>query len=754
AIVKVRSGLPDVAATVRTAQHQARVTIPALMVPLGALGLVVLWMALGSAVEQRRPEVAVARLRGRGARGAQLHLVRELLTTVLIGVPAGVVLAFGVSWPARRLMLPGDVPWEIRPPVLLGLLLAVAVLSATVVLVTVRVSREPIVDLMRRIPARRPGWGLGTADAVVATVSASILVSFLTGRLTGPIALVAPALLALGAGLVLARLLVPAATSTGRGLLARGTLGTGVGLLQLARRPGVRATTALLTVAAAILVFAGDAVAVGNRVRAAAAAQRIGAPVVVTVAGGGLSDLRRALAAARVPDREVTPVVVQRGVARDDQTVLYVDPARFGAIAAFADRTAAHDALRRLSVPPVDPIRFTGSSISMTISTDGLYEGAERGVDLSLVVLHVDGTVSAARFGRLPTGTSRPRRVTARVDCATGCTATGWTMRTTPANAGSGRVVLTDLRTDSGDAVPLGTRDDWQGIEADDSALESVASSAGSLTLSVDNSGASELLLQHRWVPATLPAVVTGSLPPGSRADRFAGSGLDGVTRPMQVADRLQWLPATGPNAAIADLALAERSGSALAVDSVLQLWFARDDAAALGRLRSALHDEGMTVSTVARTSDARREIDESAAAWSLELGILVGAACLVVALLGLAIAAAGTWRARARDLAVLRLNGVPLRHVRRIAVAEQVPPTVAAVALGSMVGVLAAHYALPTLPLLATDPDVDVVDLSVAWLVVLVLAGTTVVLLAAFGWAAARAVATAATPARVTDTP
>ena len=53
---------------VRQGRHQARTTVPLLMAPLGVLGLVVLWMALTTAAEQRRPEVAVARLRGRGVR--------------------------------------------------------------------------------------------------------------------------------------------------------------------------------------------------------------------------------------------------------------------------------------------------------------------------------------------------------------------------------------------------------------------------------------------------------------------------------------------------------------------------------------------------------------------------------------------------------------------------------------------------------------------------------------------------------------
>jgi hypothetical protein len=754
AVVNVRSELPAVARSVRKAQDQARVTIPALMVPLGVLGLVVLWMALSTAVEQRRPEVAIARLRGRGARGAQAHLVRELLTMVLAGVPLGALAALAISWPARHLLLPGDIPLEIRAPALLALLLSVVLVSTAVVLTTIGVSREPIVALMRRIPARRPGWGLGTIDAVVVTVAASILLSFVTGRLTGPIALVAPAVLAFGAGLVLARLLVPTAVGAGRRLLARGNAGVGVGLLQLARRPGLRATTALLTVAAAILVFAGDAVAVGSRNRAVAAAQRVGAPAVLTVTGGSPVDVRNALSAAKVPQRDVTPVVVQHAVSDDDQTVLYVDADHFGSIGAFPDLTAARRALKSLSPPAVEPIVVTGRELSVAVGTDHFYEGTDHEVGLEVVLLRDDGTVSSVPLGALSTGTTPPRTVTAEVGCDTGCVLTGWKITTTPANPGNGRIELDDLHTDSGEAIPLGPATDWRGVPAGESKLQPVAGTAGTLTVFVDNGGASELVLDHGWVPERLPAVVAGPLPAGSDGNDFGAHGLDGVTRSMTAVARLPWLPAAGPEAAITDLGLAERSGSLLSEDATLQVWLGGTDRDLVDRVRKALTAHGLEVEGVARISAARHELDESAATWSLELGILVGMACLLVAVLGLAIAGAGAWRARSRDLAVLRLNGMSRGDVRRISLVEQLPAMLVAVLLGATSGVVAAHYALPTLPLLAVDPQVDLVDFSAAWGVVVALAAVALAVLGLVGWTTARAVADAAGPSRVTDAP
>lgn len=752
AIVNVRSEIPAVAKAVRHAQHQARVTIPALMVPLGVLGLVVLWMALGSAVEQRRPEVALARLRGRGVRGAQAHLVRELLATVLAGVPLGVVAACLLAWPARALMLPGEVPLEIRAPALLGLLLAVVAVSAAVLVATTPVSREPVIALIRRIPPRRSGWGLGTADAVLVTVAALILFSFATGRLTGPIALVAPAVLAVGGGLVLARVLVAVAARAGAALLRRGAAATGVGLLQLARRPGIRATTALFTVAAAILVFAGDAVAVGSRNRTVAADQQVGAPAVLTVAGGGLDELERALADSGVPGDAATPVVVQPAVSGRDQTVLYVDSTRFASIGAFSSRSRATAALHRLVTPTADPIRVTGRLLTLTVATDRFYAGTDHSVGLDATLLGDDGTVSSVPLGTLASGTTPGRRVEVPIPCAAGCVLIGWRLTTTPANAGTGRLVLADAHTDAGGPVSLGSEKDWRPIAAGESELQSIAADAHSLTLFADNAGASDLVLEHAWIPEHLPAVVSGVLPPDAFDNEFAAHGLDGVGRSMSVAGRLPWMPATAANAAIADLGLAERTGAALSDDALLQVWLARTDRELLDRVRSALAVHHLQVADVARASEVRRELDRSAATWSLQLGVLVGAAGLLVAVLGAVIAGAGSWRSRARDLAALRLNGVALSDVRRISVVEQVPSMVAAVLAGAVIGVVAAHYALPTLPLLPADPPVDLIDLSPAWRVVLLLGAVAAVVLGLVGWAAARAVAGAARPERIEE--
>ena len=729
--VRARSDLGALADRVREGRAQARETVPLLMLPLGILGVVVLWMALGSAAEQRRPEVALARLRGRGVRGARAHLLSELLVVTLLGVPFGAAAALGLDRLARHQVLPGHPPLELRLPVWVALVVAVAAVVATTVVTSARVSREPIAALLRRVPPRRTGWTLGTTDAVVLTAALAIVVGSATGRLTGPLALAAPAVLALALGLLLSRAIVPVATGAGRRLLRRGRPAAGVAVLQIARRPGTRGVIALLTVAAGILVFAGNAVAVGARNRTVAAGQQVGAPMVVTVGGGTAIAARDALDAAGVSAADVTPVVVQPAEGNDAQTNLFVEPEAFARIAVLPD--GARDRLGALSGSEVTPVTLTGTRLTLELGAEGLDTGGQP-VRLAVRLHPPDGAEREVSLGPLPGGTSR-RTVAAPVPCPRSCVVTGWRVTAAPASSVTGRVAVTRAAID-GTPVALGEVSDWaESPHADAPGVQVVSADATSLVLALANDGRSDLLLQHRWVPQALPAVVTGALPDTSSRASFAGTGLDGADRAMHVVARIPWLPQSGRSAAVSSLGLAERSGAVLSQEAQLQLWFAAASDSLLTRVTRALEAHHLAVLGVARESEARAVLAQSPSAWSLQLGALVAVACLLVSGLGLVIAGTASWAARTRDLAVVRMNGMTARTVRQIALGEQVPAIVVGGVVGALAGVLATHLSLREVPLLPAAPPVDLLDLSVDWPLVAMLTGVAVLTGAGLGW-------------------
>jgi putative ABC transport system permease protein len=135
---EVRSGLPEIAGTIESAHDQARVTVPLLMLQLGLLAVVVLWLVLGAAIEQRRPEIALARLRGRGLRGGRRLVLRELVPVVLAGVVVGAELGLGIASWARHTVLDSLAPFE-TPPTVWVVLAAV-----------------PVLMLLRRAPVAGP----------------------------------------------------------------------------------------------------------------------------------------------------------------------------------------------------------------------------------------------------------------------------------------------------------------------------------------------------------------------------------------------------------------------------------------------------------------------------------------------------------------------------------------------------------------------------------------------------------------------
>ena len=194
------------------------------MAPMAVLTVFVLWLVLAAATEQRRGEVAVARLRGRGPAGAVGLLLIELLPVLLVGVVPGAAAAL-LGGALARSLLPGAAPFEAGPGFVdRGRSSRWSAVVLTTVAAAVRVAREPLDGLVRsgRVPSRR--WALGALDAfLIAAVGTGVL-AFVTGSLSGPFALAGPALLALLAGLLLAHLVAPAASASGRRLLRRGRL--------------------------------------------------------------------------------------------------------------------------------------------------------------------------------------------------------------------------------------------------------------------------------------------------------------------------------------------------------------------------------------------------------------------------------------------------------------------------------------------------------------------------------------------------
>ena len=736
--IEVTSGLPRVADSIQDQIDQSRVTVPLLMAQLGLLAGVVLWLVMLAVTEQRRPVVARAHLRGRGRAGARRLMLAELLPVTLIGLLPGVVLAGLAAWTARAVALPDDVPLELRPPVLLGLGLAAAVLVLVTVVASVRVAREPVADLLRRVPPRQSTWALGALDAVVVAGCGAVVVLFATGGLDGPVAMVAPALLAVLVGLLLAHLTTPTAGLLGRSQLRRGRMRVGVSILDAARSPATRRTVAIVTLSAALAVFSADALLIGGRNRADAAQQSAGAPLVADVQGTDLVQVRAALDGVDPAGHRVTPVVRVPAPDENAGETLAVLPDGFRSVALFPGGAPDASEWGQLAVSQADPMVLAGRTFTVRASASTLtsvrVDGTPYPVTIGLDLATATGEILHTSLGRLD-GRVGHATLGGTAPCAEGCTVTGLWVSSLPGAVIQGRVTLGALQVQpSGDSVPLGPESRWRALggtstEATTGTMEPRSSSPDQLDVVVNGTGASLMTMPNAWLPTSVPALTTGELPPDAHGNAFEISGLNGEKQAAQQVAALDRVPSSGRPTYVVDLDTVQR-GRVVATSDRVELWFADDDPVLLDDVTAALDERGVSIERTTTLSDVRQTYDDSAAAWSLQLAALVGALAILIALLVLVVSAASSWRVRARDLAALRMAGVSSRVIRTMAVAAQLPAVLLGILAGTICGLVGAHLVMPTVPLFAVDPEVSTLDLGTAWTgVAIAVAGAVLVL-------------------------
>ena len=240
--------------------------------------------------------------------------------------------------------------------------------------------RQPLTSLLRRVPPRASTLQVGLVEGAVVAAAAAGVVTLLTGD-GGPIALLAPGLLAIAGGLLLAQATIPTAGPLARLALRRGRLPWALAGLQIARRPALRRLIAIITVACALLVFAVDAWTVAGRNRTARAEVEAGAPVVLGVDATSPKALRDALLDIDPKGRFATPVVTVSSVTAAGPRTTAVEPEAFARIARWAGAAGVPkpDDLAQLTPPPVAPVRLTGDRVEVqaTVTARGHPEDRE-----------------------------------------------------------------------------------------------------------------------------------------------------------------------------------------------------------------------------------------------------------------------------------------------------------------------------------------------------------------------------------------
>jgi predicted lysophospholipase L1 biosynthesis ABC-type transport system permease subunit len=248
------------------------------------------------------------------------------------------------------------------------------------------------------------------------------------------------------------------------------------------------------------------------------------------------------------------------------------------------------------------------------------------------------------------------------------------------------------------------------------------------------------------------PALVSGEVTeiaddPNVDATRVVAADLTTADLAYDVAGRLPQVPRSGPRGVLVDLETVLAGPSAAPAQTSYDVWLAADDPDREARLRTALGEHGLAVTG----RDSARAHQEALAAegptLALRLAVLSGVVALLLAATVLVVGVATSGESRARDLAGLRVVGVPAAAVRSAAIREHLVIAVLGVLAGAVLGVVAARAALPRIPLFATPSPRLPLVLDPVWPAVGATVAGCLVLLCAVSVLVGRALAASATP-------
>ena len=764
-LATVDSPLPEIARQVEDGKGLVRQLVPLLIAQLVAVALAVLVLVAGAAVAQRRPEIAVARLRGRSRDASRRLVIAELGLTVLLGLPLGVLMAVGLSELVRRVVLPPGVPFELgwQVPVAAA---AAGLASLVVVYAAARpVLREPIASLLRSVPPATTSRRLRVGDTILVVLAAVGIVGILTGQLSGPMAILTPTLLALAAGALLGVGVVVLATRLGRRALDAGALGSGLAGLAIGRRPTTRHVLLVVTAVSALVVFAANAVAVADRNRENRAKVTVGAFAALRTGSKDPTAVARAVAQLPAGQREhamPVGVVVQRDP--DSTTTIAARPDELRRIA-WAPPVQVGLDLEALELPDQNPVVLEGdrltARVAFALSPVGFGFGpapqdippAEwrpgqvdaEPLRVGITVTTPEGEVLTRDIGSLPYAGRGTRTVDAPLLCPAGCRLQSvWVQlaQGQQLDAVTGTVDLSEFALDGKD---LGIDDvsGWlepragiQGpsggdgvvidpatgmpVEVDGPLEDSItltAAPGGGLRLTVSNTGRNAAV-SRADAPEVVPALLSGRIPSGGTAERFDIQSLAGRTTPATAAQRVPALPFVGNRGALVNLDLMLRLGGRLPATGSMEVWIDEGFPGGLAGAERALGGKGLEVLSTRSLPESKRLLDESATGWGLLLGLFTALLSLLLAAVMLVVVAMTTGRVVTRDLAALRVAGVSGRDLRRATVREAVVPVVLGAVVGAGCGVAGAVIAMPLIPLFDTPAPVPALDLAPAWAV------------------------------------
>ncbi|WP_344131683.1 FtsX-like permease family protein, partial [Luedemannella flava] len=364
----------DLADLIARDQSQVRVGVGVAVAQLLLLCWFALFLAVRHTAEERRPDIGLLKLRGAAAWRFWALTAEQSAWPMLIGA----VVGWAGGYLAARVL--ADLAGGAGLPGVGGrslwLSLAAAGVAAfgalaSAVIAESRALGSSVTGLLRRVPARRTGWRADVIDLLVAVLAFAGVYqgwSESGGERVTALPLLAPGLMALAIGLIVARLLPIASARAGRSALRSGRPAFALAALHLARRPGTHRVLAMLVVAVCVLATAGLTWFSSHTAWQSRAAQELGAHTVLTVTADSATHLLNATHEAD-PDGSYTMAVARGSGSVVGGRVLAVDSDRLARVALWSDEYGAPPradvaAALKPAAPPV--ITLTNGRLTLT----------------------------------------------------------------------------------------------------------------------------------------------------------------------------------------------------------------------------------------------------------------------------------------------------------------------------------------------------------------------------------------------------
>ncbi|HET8684151.1 MAG TPA: FtsX-like permease family protein, partial [Micromonosporaceae bacterium] len=606
-------------------------TVPVIAVPLVLLCWFVLFLLVASLTEERGPEVALAKLRGYPAGRAARFGLGEVLLLVVLAAPLGVLLGLGLVELAARSVFAGGSHVELRWPVLAAAAGALAAAGGAALLAGRGTLRQPVLQLLRRVPARAD-WRAGVAEGAVVALAGASLFAALADQ-SAPLALLAPALLALLAGVVAARLL--GLWSRLRLAIARrrGRVPALLSAAQLARRPAAQRVVVVVTVAIALLSFAATAWDVAATARRERAEDTVGADRVYTVTAAHPQALADAVNRADPRGRSMAVVRSSVPYGGGHVELVGVQAQLLPAVTRWRGQDGAGVQRMAAALRPAlpEPLRVRDR---IEVDADAGALGAVP-VRLGVVVSAPGEPPRTVPLGLLAQGPRTYRG--AAPGCRAGCRLLGLALSRAASGGTAYQVTLAVRGIRSGGAdldAGFANPQAWRPAVRDPVGRVTIAPGAA-LSVSVASADQREVLIQYGDTPAILPAVLAGAAPADDPAAAgFEFPGFAEQPQPFTVTASAARLPRAGTHGLLFDLDYAVRAAehTASLADSThlrYEVWAGPGAPADLGALLAA---EGLAVLRTESVAGVRDQLGRRAPALGLRLYLLAAAAAVALA--------------------------------------------------------------------------------------------------------------------------